>query len=878
MAIRRARPDPRADLDDELAHHRDATIDDLRAGGFSADAAADEAARRFGSLRRHRRAILALDRSRAARPIARTIMTLLFESFRAVSRDLRRAPGFACAVIAMLTLGLGVNAITLGLVDRLVLSGPAGLVNPNALRRIVMERRGPRGDIALQTAVSYPDLVDLQQSRQLTGAAGESRTTVLVGDGRQVERIRAVLVTANYFSLLGVAPGSGRFFTDDESRVQGARLAVLGHAYWQRAFGGDPSAVGRTLAIDGQQYAIVGVTPAGFTGSSVALADVFLPLEAASDVQVSGPWRAGRGLRWLSIVGRLAPGASDASAAAELSAIVARTAETDTRVRVAGLNPVSGPFASDDAGLALVVSAVAFAVLAITFSNVANLFFARAIRRSNQYALRLAVGCSRARLLLTEAAEGMWLAGFGAAAAVGVASVGAPAVRALLFPRVAWVDGRVNVPLLLALGVAAVVLGGAVASLPLWSPARTSLTGISPSGARVSSRRTRTQVAMLVVQASLSIVLLVGAGLFTRSLSHAHGVDLGLDTEHVLIVSVDAGGRPVDRDFADMLRARVQGVPGVTASAMSAGTVPFVSSWGARLTVPGVPSWPRLEDGGPYIDAVTDGYFTAVGTRIVRGRAFGDSDRMGAERVAIVNETMARLIWPGQEAIGQCLHIGNGTPPCWRVVGIAANTRRQSIVEGDSYLYYVPLAQADDQLQGIAHLVLRVADGADSAAVSDAVRQRAFEIDPSLRLVTVSSIDDIVSPQLRTWRLGAGLFGTFALLALVVAMMGLYSVAAFDVEGRRRELAVRAALGATSSKIARQIVKETMRTTAAGLLGGLAVSWLAAPALARWLYGVEPGDLAVFGSALVAMTMAGIIASVVPALRAARVRPASILR
>jgi putative ABC transport system permease protein len=297
--------------------------------------------------------------------------------------------------------------------------------------------------------------------------------------------------------------------------------------------------------------------------------------------------------------------------------------------------------------------------------------------------------------------------------------------------------------------------------------------------------------------------------------------------------------------------------------------------------VQGLAERPRGEDGGPYIHAVEPGYFDVIGTDVVEGRAFTPEDRAGAPRVAIVNRTMARLYWPGQQAIGKCVQIGPGDPPCSTVIGVAQNTRRWQIVEGDSLLYYVPLDQApNNYLRDSPRLIARLANGdaETHARVAEMVRREALALEPGLRAVQSRSIEDEISPQLRAWRMGAGLFTVFGVLALIVAAVGLYSVVAFDVEGRRREMGVRTALGATSGAILRLVLVDGLRLAAGGVVLGLAIAWLVAPQIAGLLYRVPAQDVRVFSGVALVLIAAALLASAVPGLRAAHIDPSQALR
>ena len=873
------------EIDDELAFHRERTIAELIDRGMSQAEAEAEAVRRFGRVAGHRQRLVGIEMRRQSGERRRAVLEVFRTSLRSVWRGMRRSPGFTLGVMAILTLGLGVNAITFGLVDRLVLSGPAAIDEPGDLRRVVVHRKSRAGAALETTELGYLDYRDLLNAKQLAGAAGESGSPLLFGAGENAEPIQGRLVTANYFPLLGVSPAIGRFFTPDESEKDGARVAVLGHAFWQRRFGGDPAVIGQILAIESHRYAVIGVAPRYFTGSAVTRVDVFLPLEAASDEQVEGPWRTSRNFRWMGAIVRLAPGASDGAASDELTALYRQgyaaepDADREARLELTPLNAVRGATAAGDLGIAALVGGVALLVLLIAFANVANLFLARALRHHDHVAIRLALGGARGRLVLEQATEGALLALCGASVAVLVAVIGAKPAQLLLFPDVDWLETPVNLRALVFIAACAVVGGGLAAALPMWQAGRADLVRWLRTGGHRASR-TRTQGVLLLFQGALSVLLLVGAGLFVRSLVKAQSVGLGLDTGRLLVVSAQRGEAPTRPDFRAALRAAVGTIPGVENTTLAAGTLPFVSSWALRMKVPDLPERPVVDDGGPYVHAVEPGYFETVGTTIVEGRPFTGADRDGAPRVVIVNHSMARLYWPGASAIGKCLQIGPDNSPCSTIVGIAENTRRQEIVEGDSLLYYIPLEQAPPDLRRGGRLVVRTSsdDSRLLARISETIRREALVLEPGLRYVTARPLDDVISPQLRAWRLGAGLFSAFGLLALTVAGVGLYSVVAFDVEGRRREIGVRAALGASSSMILRLIVGDGVRLAAGGVVLGLALAWMLAPMLADLLYQVTPQDFTVFAGVAVALVGAAAVASVIPAFRAAHIEPSEALR
>jgi putative ABC transport system permease protein len=885
---RRARRRAQAErlVDEELAFHFDRSSEELARSGVTGDEAVRAVRQRFGRLDRHRPALVRHTIGRLAGEQRRAAMQVFLTSLKTVGRGFLRTPGFTLGVVAILTLGLGVNAITFALVDRLVLSGPAGIDDPGSLYRAVAHRHNRSGVAVATTDFSYVDYRELLASPQAAGVLAESQTPLLFGRGDDAGRVQARLVTASYFGVLGVSPAVGRFFTADESERDGARLVVLSHQFWTRQFGGDPSVLGRGIEIESHRYTVIGVTPPRFTGTDVSKVDVFLPLEAAADEQISGTWRTGFNIGWIQPIVRLAPGATPDAAAAQMTAAyraARRGSNGDDPRAVLALEPltaVRGVTASTDIGVAALLWGVALLVLAIAAANVANLFLARALRQADQLAVRMALGAGRARVVLEEAAQGALLALAGAAVAVVVAVTGVPLVQRLLFPDVDWLDTAVDLRGLLFIAACAVVGGSLAAALPMWRAGRLDILSWLRTGSRAARARSRVQSAMLMVQGALSVLLLVAAGLFVKSLETARQYDLGIAADRLLVLSAVRGDTPPRPDFRDEWRARVSRIRGVEATTRVAGTLPFVSSWAVPLAVPGLAEKPTLQDGGPYIHAVEAGYFDIAGTRIVDGRPFTSEDRDGAPRVAIVNETMARLYWPGQPAIGQCLQIGPGQPPCATVVGVAQNTRRQTLTEGESLLYYIPLDQAPPELRNAPRLVVRTVDDRleTFAAIAEASRRQALAIEPGLRLVSARPIEDIMAPQLRAWRMGAGLFSVFGALALIVAGIGLYSVVAFEVEGRRREMGVRSALGAPAASIVRLVVADGLRLAAGGVLLGLAAAWLGAPQIGALLFRVEPHDVSVFAGVAAVLMAAALVASAIPGLRAARIDPCRALR
>jgi predicted permease len=390
-------------------------------------------------------------------------------------------------------------------------------------------------------------------------------------------------------------------------------------------------------------------------------------------------------------------------------------------------------------------------------------------------------------------------------------------------------------------------------------------------------QRSAVRSALLIGQTGLTLVLLVGAGLFVRSLKNVLGLDLGVDTRHLLVATVDT--RSAGYTWAETILLyqrmleRAQRLPGIEQAALSLGG-PFGSSFAFTVRVSGRDSVPFLKSGGPYYNAVTPGFFATLGTRIVRGRGFTDADHRGAGKVAVLGQTMSRLLWPGHDALGQCIKLGEDST-CTQVVGIAADARRYQLLEDPQMQFYVPLDQ-DEGRYSRRTLFLRTS--LEPHATAEMVRRALASLAPDLPYVNVQSVQDAVEPQLRPWRLGATVFGLFGGLALLLAAFGLYGMLAYTVAQRSQEMGVRIALGAEASDVVGLVVRQGLRVVAIGLGLGLTVALAASRAVASLLYGVKPDDPLVLAVAALVLVVAALVASYFPARRATRVDPVVALR
>ena len=802
-------------------------------------------------------------------------------------RDLVRSPGRALAVIVIMALGVGANATMFGALDRLFLRPPAHIESPDRVKRVFVHlRRENSGEMEVQSTHPYPDYADWRELDAFASAAAYSSRALTIGSGASAERRPVTLVTASFFPTLGVRPVLGRFFGEDEDTFGSDPVAVLGHAYWQRELGGDPEVIGRAFEVGDLTYTVIGVAPPGFTGVDLDRVDVWLPLHRAAVVEEGGTeWQDSRGWYWIHAVARLGPGATRERAEAAATRVhrLGRADNPDydpeATVEMADLNLARTGQASREARVVPWLMGVALMVLLLTCANVANLLLARAMRRRRETAVRRALGASRTRLVLTGVLEAVFLSLAGGAAAVAVALWGGDVFQAVLLGGAEWERG-IDTLRVVGFSAGLAILAGLLAGLvPAVRTSRADTAGALKGSGRGTTRgRSRLRSGLLVLQAAISVVLLVGTGLFVASLRAARGVDLGFDPDGVLLVRLQPeGGYPGGEAMTALYRdgrLLLEGLPGIERTAITT-VVPFRNARGigSDLRVPGLDSLPRTRAGGAYIHAVTGGYFETLRLDIVRGRGIRESDDAeGAPRVAVVNETMARLVWPDGDALGGCLMLRDA--PCATVVGIAEDSHRFELEEDESMHYYVPLAHAPYPWPPSGLMVRSASPDALAATV-----QRRLSTEMSgVRLVTSEPYRNTIDPSYSSWRLGATLFLAFGVLALVVASLGLYSVLAFEVAERRPEMGVRSALGATRARLVRLVLADGLRIAGVGVMLGLAVGWWAAGRAEGLLFGVSPHDPGVLAGVGAAMLLVSAVACGVPAWRAARVDPNETLR
>jgi predicted permease len=814
-------------------------------------------------------------------------MDALIHDLRFAFRTFGRRPGFAVAAVLTLALGIGANTAVFGLVHAVLLRPPAAVASPERLVALfTSDFSGPPFGTS-----SYPDWQDLRDEAVFTSVAAWSGGTFGVGEPGEVESVDGLAVTTNYFDVLGVTPAAGRLFRGDEEETAG-EIVVVSHGLWRERLGARPDVVGSTLRVNGRALEIVGVAPAGFVGfTRTSPAQLWLPIRTAARAGALFGGIEQRSSRGLNMVARLAPGvtldrAQQAMqlAASRLHAVDAQS-WTDVRgeVRRLSLLPESRvrvpPTARDAVvGVAGVLSGAAALVLLLCCANVAGLLLARATSRGREIGVRLSLGAGRRRLLRQLLTESAVLAVLGGTAgvmlafwtgdligrmgdlqgALGVAATIQPDLRLLAFATA------------VSLGTAA-LFGIAPAlratRIDLASALRTEAVGAGSDTNRAIARSV-----LVAGQIAVSVVLLVGAVLLVRTLRSAYAIDPGFATDDVLLVAAaplpgaESAGDPAD--VALRIRERFEALPGVQAA--SWGYASPLTGFGPRRsgTIEGYTPG-QGEDMGIHVDHVGPGFFATLEIPIIRGRPIDERDRAGAAGAIVVNQTFARRYLSGRDPIGA--RIGQGGQE-FTVVGVARDARVLSVTEAAPPLLYIPA------LQMARNTLFYVrTDGDPRSAVAGAAAAIG-EVAPGWSVQSIRTMQDQRGVTLGGQRLAGGTVGLFALLALVLAGVGLYGVIAFAVAQRAREIGIRIAVGARPAAVVGLFLRQAVGIVSAGLLLGLVAALAAVRALAGLLIGVAPADPVSFAAAAVILGLIALFATWWPARRAANIDPMRALR
>ena len=784
-------------------------------------------------------------------------------------RSLRRSPSFTIVAVLTLALGIGSATAVFGILSAAFLR-PLPYEDPDRLIAIAETRKTD------EISVAYPNFLDWrEQNRSFSELAAFAGRALALGTERgSPERIRGQIVTSNLFRTLGVAPMRGRAFTESEDRAGAEHVAIIGHGLWQRRFGGAENIVGTTVTLDREPYTIVGVMPPAFDfpgGLVYDAAEMWLPIGVA----VNADFMNRDSHPGLGAIGRLRPGVTLGAARSDLAAIANRLREqypaSNREQSVLLRTALDGIVGELRPGLALAGGAVALLLL-ITCANVAGLFLARAVSRHREIAIRSALGASRRRVVGQLIVESLLLALFGGVAGVTVGwwsvRLAAPVLKGL--PRLAEIplDWRV-----VAFAVAVTVITGLLYGV---GPALTATGSSIDKWLRDRGRSTgimsgRVRRLLVGGEIALSLMLVVGATLLGRSFANLRAAPVGIDPKSVLTFelrvpeAVYAPGEPVARFYRTLID-RVAAVPGVTAVG-GISTLPFTGGGSQSGIRPaGVPIEERRTD----VAVVTPDYFRAMGMELVRGRLFTAADD-SASQVAVVDEVFARNFWPNADPLGKRVE-GWGFREL-TVIGVVRHVKNYGVAAESREELFVSHAQ-----RASTRMIIAVRGSVDPQSLAASVRRIVGEVDATLPVYNVRTMNEVVGATVATPRLSATVSGIVAGLALLLATVGLYGVLAFTVGQRRHEIGVRMALGAAPRMVAGLIVTQALVVAVGGIAAGIAGAVVVVRLVRTQLFGVGPMDLTTFVVAATAFVAVTIVASWIPARRAAGVSPVTALR
>lgn len=805
-------------------------------------------------------------------------------------RLIARRPGIAAAAILSLALGIGANVTIFTIARAAVLRAPQ-VQDPSTLAEVYTLDHEANAPLHGYLPLSYPDYRDIRaRNHVFTGLLlyspiGEATWKPVRG---QSQPVVDQLVSRNYFSVLGVRPVLGRAFAASETHAGGRLAIVLSHRFWRRNLGGRANILGQQLTLDGLGYTVVGVAPPGFDGLFSGLnPDFWAPVTNAPRLSEfgGGGGITSRGSRGYFAAGRLRPGVTLAAASADLEVLQkqldAAYPGTDRKVfggAAVPLGAIPYPFRGEATGMVWLLMAVVGLVLLIACANAANILLAQASSRRREMAVRSALGASRGRLFRQVLAESFVLSFLAGALGLLFAIWAAPLLLQLRPPGLpVGFSVQPDAAVLVFAFCLAVATGLIFGAAPAFRAGRGALSGrLQEGGARAGSGQNRLRQALVVGQVAVCLLVLTAAGLCLRSLDNANAVNPGFDAAHLLIaqnVDPQALGYTGARAKAlfRQMRQTARQTPGITAAAWTANPPMNGAESDTLLNFPGVAP-PRGRQGYDVQTAqITPGYFAAMGIPLLRGRVFTQTDMAGAHGVVIVNEAFARRYWPGQNPVGKQVILGIRKPAPAMVIGEVPTGKYHSLQERPQpFIYQV------GPMNSAAYLIMRTA--ASPLAVDGAVTRRLEAMDPDLSSSDVVTGAQFLAVPLFTAQLTAILLTAFGLLALVLAILGLYGVMAYAVSQRSREFGVRLALGASPRELARMVIRQGARTAAVGIAIGVVVTLLLTRGLASFLFDVSTADPLTYIAVAILLAVVAILACYLPARRAARMDPAVTLR
>jgi putative ABC transport system permease protein len=876
------REESASELDEELRLHLELRADRLREQGMDAEAARLAARRQFGN-----RAAVEIASSEAWGWAA---WDRLGQDVQYALRALRKTPGFTAVVVGTLAVGLGMNTAVFSIVNAVMLRS--------------LPYRQPDRLVSLWEEVTKPEEIANHNSsgRNLGGAGSRQRTTVaaanladyrtgtgsfeelagvayaqmnLTGNGSP-ERLTGERVTAGYFSALGVTPQIGRTFTAAEDRPGSDAVAMISHDFWQRRLGGDTAVLGRTLMLDARPYQVIGVMPGGFQAATqfgqTAPVEFFVPAAYSKKLL------ANRGDHDISVLGRLKTGVSLRAAQERLDAVSVALeklypdSNLGIRARIAPLRDDLVQNVKDSLGALWGASAL---IVLITCVNVANLLLVRAVGRRHETSVRFALGAGRLRIVRQFLVESMVLAAAGCAAGILLGRVlmrGLVAAAPSSVPRLDTVS--LDWMVFGAAAAIATVTGLAFGLAPAWQASRTLPAESLRASERKSSSRSlaRWRAVLTVAEVALSLVLLIGAGLFLKSFRTIMGMDLGFRTENVLAMNItlpELHYRTAEQrvQFFQELERRVGALPGVQSVAF-ANRFPLRGGWSTSITINGV------AETYTQAQAVSTGYFDTLGIPLLRGRLLTSADRPGAPHVAVANQAFARQYLNGSDPVGRRLQLDGG--PWFEIVGVVNDVRRGGKTKDIEPQIYLSAAQTDGYPVRLADFAVRAAG--DPRRLMHAIQQQVWTLDKDQPVTAVRTMEELISLSVAEQRFQMLLLTLFAAVAVALAVIGIFGVLSYGVKQRMNELGIRIALGASPRRIMGLVLRQAGVLIAGGVVLGLAGALALTRLVANLLFHVQASDWETYVAAVAMLAAAGVAAAMIPARRGSRVDPIVALR
>lgn len=869
-----------AEMREELRQHLEMQTEHNIQAGMSPAEARREARMQFGPSERIH------EECREAWGVA--WIENLARDLRLAARTLGKNPVFTLVAVVTLGLGIGANTAIFSLVDQL-LARPLPVPEPSQLALLAnLNRDGSR-----EFHFHYPMFKEFQRANTVfseLSATGDAAVGLSVGGA--TERLRSQVVSGNYFRMLGIQPALGRFFAANEGEeIDDAQVLVLSHGLWRRRFGADPGVIGAKVLLNGRPFQVVGVAPREFSGATrTQVPDLYVPITSYGTLNTARPGGehplATPYYTWITFMGRLKPGVTHAQAGAAMKVLAAQVAKAnpvnmpDNLAALPGAQGFMEEIRSTRLPLTMLL-AISALVLAIACANLANLQLARATARAREFAIRLALGASRPRLIRQLLTESLLLSAagglFGLAVAKGVIQF---LDRFRPVESTFILETGLNPRILLFTLVVAVATAILFGLAPAWRASRPQLlpelkgSDTTPP----DHRRWNLRSLLVVAQVALSLVVLVSASLCVRSLAKLEKLDMGFEPSRVLMLAFNLGLNQYTTNqatqFHTQLLERARALPGVESAALGANTPLSGSMW--FMSVERVEGYQPPSGDVPVagVNFVTPGYFQTLGVALKSGRDIQPTDDAAAPPVVLVNESFAARYFAGENPVGKRLfqHGPNGGLPT-EIVGLVGSTAGRNLESGPVPVMYFPLAQRHED-----DITLLVKTAGEPALLATAVGAVAREIDPNVPVFKIRTMDQQKSRSLSMQRMAATLLSAFGVVALTLASMGIYGVLAYSVHRRAHEIGIRMALGAGCAEVLRMVLRQGMKLVLVGILAGLVGAMAAARAMAGFLHGVGQFDPLAFGLMVATMAAVSALACWLPARRAALVQPMVALR